>query len=101
MQKVSCPKCAQPLQYRRPSKRDSEHLWECKYHGKFQTRAANGRHGSPYQVAWKGKVVGVKSVHKNARISEEANAAILAVHGSFQNFIDFYTAVVVQSQQKT
>lgn len=82
----ACQICNAPLKFRRWSKRKGEALADCPNGcGKWQVRYDGKRQQSePYQVRRRAN----KPVTKSARMSEERIAAIEAIFGSFQNFVD-------------
>ena len=101
MDKPTCPTCDTPLvfrswSHRRPAK--SEALAECPgCGGKWQIRYWQGRPTSePYQVRQKA----VKTAAVNGRTTQERKAAIIAVYGSVQKFIDTAPLVCIALQLK-
>lgn len=94
-----CPDCNQPLKFSRWSKRlpaKSEALAICPAGcGKFQVRYFQGQPTSePYQVRRT-----QKPCRGSYRITAKRRAAIVAVWGSVQNFLD-YAPVVLISMSK-
>jgi len=87
-QVMACPKCNNPLKFLRWSNRKpakSEALAECSNGcGKWQIRYWNGKQTSdPYQVAKT-----EKPCRGSYRIKKARAAAIVAIWGSVQNFLD-------------
>ncbi len=89
---VPCPKCQIPLRFRTWSKRYEkasrwrEALADCPNGcGKYAQRYFDGEPTSePYQVRAKA----TKTAHCSAKAKPERKAAIIALWGSFQNFVD-------------
>ena len=100
MEKPLCPKCRAPLRFRRWSNRlpvKSEALAECKDHGYFQIRYWDGVPTSePYQVKMKSQ----KTKRGSHRLNENREAAIVALWGSVQNFLDKSPLVCMPVQYK-
>lgn len=99
MDKPTCPKCDTPLvfrswSHRRPAK--SEALAECPgCGGKWQIRYWQGRPTSePYQVRKP-----EKPCRGSYRISAQRQAAIIAVWGSVQNYLDHSVVQIGMTQQ--
>lgn len=89
MDKPVCPKCEAALRFRRWSNRQpakSEALAECPNGcGMWQVRYWKGRQTSePYQV----RPAKEKAERGSYRISAERKAAIVALWGSVQNYLD-------------
>lgn len=97
-EKINCPRCGQPLKFRRWSRRKpakSEALADCQLCGKVQARFFQGKQTSePYQVRPKGK-----SNRGSYRLSSKRKAAIVAIWGSVQNYLDHSVIQVGMTQQ--
>lgn len=99
---MNCPKCKSPLKFRRWSDRrpaKSEALADCTgCSEKWQIRYWNGKPSSePYQVSAKL----AKSRRGSWRLSGSREAAIIALWGSVQNYLDNSSLVSMSLQSKT
>lgn len=99
MDKPVCGICAAPLKFRRWSKRQGEALADCpRGCGKWQIRYFDGKPSSePYQVKPKAQ----KLKRGSWRLSEGRAAAIAAVYGSVQAFLDDAPLVCMSLQLNT
>ena len=96
--KIFCPNCGAPLLFRGWSKRyppKSEALADCPGTcGKWQIRFFDGRQTSePYQIR-----TGNKTEVIGGRITKERKAAIVAIYGSIQNFMDSSKLICITQQ---
>lgn len=102
MTKPVCPKCKGLLIFRRWSERKpakSEALAVCGKCGElWQIRFFNGVPTSePYQV----KLPAQKTRRGSWRLAPEREAAIIAIYGSVQNFLDSHPLVCMSLQYKS
>jgi len=95
---IPCPKCNTPLVFRRWSKRDGEALADCvPCSEKWQVRLFSGSPTcEPYQV----KRPAAKTERGSWRLPPERAAAICAVYGSVQKFLDTQPLVCMSLQHK-
>lgn len=102
---IPCPKCSEPLSFREWSRRYSkvsrwrEALAICKNGcGKFGVRFFDGNATClPYQV----KGPAQKTERGSWRLAPERVAAIVALHGSVQQFLDSSPLVCMSLQDKS
>lgn len=96
---IPCPKCNSPLSFRQWSKRNGEALAFCNTCGeKWQVRMdKNLPTCEPYQVKQPAK----KTARGSYKLEEERMAAIKAIYGSVQNFLDTCPLVSMPLQYKT
>jgi len=97
---IHCPKCHTQITFRAWSKRlppKSEALGDCRNCGKVQVRFWNGKQASePYQCR-----TGDKTESMSARATEKRKAAIIAIYGSFQNFVDTVPLISITKLYKS
>jgi len=99
---MNCPKCESPLKFRRWSDRlpvKSEALADCTGCAeKWQIRYWDGKPSSaPYQVS----PCKAKARRGSWRLRREREAAIVAMWGSVQNYLDNSPLVCMSMQYKT
>lgn len=101
-EKPTCLKCQTTLTFRRWSNRlpkKTEALADCKQCGeKYQIRYWNGhRTSEPYQV----KTTAKKTCRGSYKVHPDRKAAIVALYGSVQNFLDTCPLVSMSLQYKS